>query len=170
MRETALFIRFFWKQIAVIAAIALIIPVIVSAIVGSSPDADRSPSSSAAATPAKSYREDSTIPAGAESASRDNPSQRSAPAPRRITFTAFELECMQWSDSFIGTDWYSLLRDNPSQYNRFKSNAVPLCEDMAQKARNFCRVARSEGHDPAEYVRQRDASLEVIGAVHIWCD
>lgn len=47
------------------------------------------------------------------------------------------------------------------------SLAVGRC---ASRHKHFFRTARGEGHEPREYVRQQDASLEVIGAVQIWCD
>ena len=163
-----LFIKFFGGKLILVAGAVTLVVLI--AVVGCD---ERETRQQAPTEPTKSYREASPGPVQTPVGTvprREQPPPRATSVPRRITFTAFELECMQWGDSFIGTDWYNLLRDNPDQYGRFQRTAVPLCRDMAQKARDFCRVARSEGHDPAEYVRARNASLEVIGAVHIWCD
>ncbi|MCY3504843.1 MAG: hypothetical protein OXH41_01605 [Chloroflexi bacterium] len=143
MRTVALFLKFFGgKLILASGAVALVVLI-------------------AVAVYDESEQEPSWSPA---------PARTAEPAPRRITFTAFERECMQWGDSFIGTDWYNLLRDNPDQYGRFQRTALPPCRTMRQQAQQFCRVARSGGHDPSEYARQMDASLEVIGAVQVWCD
>lgn len=143
MRKVALFLKFFGgKLILALGAIALVVTVAVVGCSEPEPEPGWSPA----------------------------PTRTAEPAPRRIAFTAFERECMQWADSFIGTDWHNLLHDNPDQYGRFKRTALPPCRTMRQQAQHFCRIAQSEGHDPAEYVRQQDASREVIGAVQIWCD